>query len=136
MRTTLVILLFLLAPMAWAADLTVTVPSAAVPEALSRCDELRVTFKVRAAEWNNNLCATVFTRLGLRSFTASQEQADATQTITDAVQTAMSQFDANWPEPFVSAYCGDGTIDTEFGEECDDNNSIPGDGCDEACLNE
>lgn len=136
MRKTLATLLFLLAPMAMAADLTVTVPAAAVVDALSRCEELRVVYKVRAAEWSNDLCATVFTRMGLRNFTSSQETQDATQTITDAVADALSQFDADWAEPFTSAYCGDDTIDVEFGEECDDGNSVPGDGCDEACLNE
>lgn len=134
MRKAIALLLFLLAPMAWAADLIVTVPSAAVTDALARCEELRVVYRVRTAEWSNNLCATVFTRLGLRNFTSSQERQDATQTITDAVAGALSQFDADWVEPFTSAYCGDGTLDVEFGEECDDGNSTPGDGCDEACL--
>lgn len=136
MKKILTILMILTASASMAADLIVTVPAAAVPDALARCDELRVTYKVRAAEWDNDLCATVFTRLGLRNFTVSQERKDATQTVTDAVQTAIGQFDLDWAEPFVSAYCGDDIIDVEFGEECDDGNSTPGDGCDEQCLNE
>ena len=136
MKKALAALMFLAASMTMAADLTVTVPSAAVAGASDRCEELRLTFKVRAAEWDNDLCATVFTRIGLRGFVASQERKDSTQTITDAVAAALSQFDLDWAEPFTSAYCGDNTIDVEFGEECDDGNSTPGDGCDEQCLDE
>lgn len=33
-------------------------------------------------------------------------------------------------------YCGDGTLQTEFGEECDDGNTLPHDGCDAYCKRE
>lgn len=33
-------------------------------------------------------------------------------------------------------HCGDSTIQTSQGEECDDGNTINNDGCDENCLNE
>ena len=29
--------------------------------------------------------------------------------------------------------CGDGFLDPQVGEECDDGNVVPGDGCDQAC---
>ncbi len=32
--------------------------------------------------------------------------------------------------------CGDGVVQPEFGEECDDRNVFPGDGCDESCQEE
>ncbi len=35
---------------------------------------------------------------------------------------------------FLSGGCGDGFLDA--GEECDDANTVPGDGCNEFCLNE
>jgi cysteine-rich repeat protein len=34
-------------------------------------------------------------------------------------------------EPLIVPVCGDGTLDT--GEDCDDNNTINGDGCDSVC---
>lgn len=34
------------------------------------------------------------------------------------------------------AICGDGTLNITAGEECDDGNIIPGDGCDENCYDE
>src|SRR3989344_5330070 len=30
--------------------------------------------------------------------------------------------------------CGDGVIDTDFGEACDDGNAVSGDGCSAACA--
>lgn len=35
-----------------------------------------------------------------------------------------------------ASYCGDGIVNTEFSEECDDGNSKNGDGCTEACKQE
>lgn len=34
----------------------------------------------------------------------------------------------------TTAFCGDGTVDP--GEQCDDGNNIPGDGCNEVCVAE
>ncbi len=33
-------------------------------------------------------------------------------------------------------YCGDGILQTEYGEECDDGNNVSGDGCDSNCKTE
>jgi len=33
-------------------------------------------------------------------------------------------------------YCGDGIIQTEYGEECDDGNNVSGDGCNAVCQTE
>jgi len=35
-----------------------------------------------------------------------------------------------------SPYCGDGILQIEYGEECDDNNNVSGDGCDAVCKTE
>jgi len=34
----------------------------------------------------------------------------------------------------IDGYCGDGVIDSELGEECDDGNYVSGDGCDVGCI--
>lgn len=34
------------------------------------------------------------------------------------------------------SYCGDGEIDADSGEQCDDGNSVDGDGCNSACITE
>ncbi len=42
---------------------------------------------------------------------------------------------AAWALPSLAhAVCGDGLVDSDDGEECDDTNSDDGDGCDSACL--
>lgn len=135
-NTILAALLFLLATGAMGASLTVTIPQSAVPDATTRCEELRVSLRVLTASWSNDLCATIFTRMGLRNWVATQTRIDQTEVVDSAVGSALSQFDNDWVDPFTSSYCGDNTTDVEFGEECDDGNNIPGDGCDEQCLNE
>lgn len=34
----------------------------------------------------------------------------------------------------LGARCGDGVVQTDRGEQCDDNNTTSGDGCDATCL--
>ena len=133
MKRLILIALFLAAGLASAADLTVTVPSAAVPKAMEMCEVLRLELRVRAAEWGNDLCASIFTRIGLRVYVQRQERQGAQQAIDALVQAEIDQFDLDWAEPFVRAYCGDTITDVEFGDECDDGNTDPGDGCDQRC---
>lgn len=134
MKRLIALLLFLVAGTVSAADLTVTVPAAAVVDALTRCEELRVASRIRIGEYSNDLCATIFTRLGLYSFTVTGVRQDEAEIMEDAVNVAIAQFNADWPVPYVPALCGDGTLDTEFGEECDDGNLESGDGCDVDCV--
>ena len=136
MKRYLAMFLFLVAGFASAADLTVTVPASAVPKAVEMCELLRQEIRVRAGEWSNDLCATLFLRVGLRVYVDRFGRQGAQQTIDDAVQAEIDTYDTNWPVPYTAAYCGDGVTDIEFGEECDDGNTVPGDGCDEGCRNE
>ena len=133
MKRLIAIALFLAAGSLSAADLTVTVPSAAVTNAVEMCELLRVEVHVRASDWNNDLCATAFTRIGLRTVLLRYERQGQQQVVDDAVQTEVDDFDADWPVPYTPAQCGDGTLDAEFGEECDDGNLIDGDGCSRKC---
>lgn len=133
MRRLIAIVLFLVAGTVLAADLTVTVPAAAVAKATEMCDVLRTELHVRAADWPNDLCATMFTRIGLRVYVDRYERAGAQQTIDAAVQAEINLFDANWTPPYTAAYCGDDILDEEYGEQCDDGNNDNGDGCDFRC---
>ena len=133
MKRLIAIVLFMAASIAPAADLTVVVPSSAVPKAQEMCEVLRLELHVRAAEWSNDLCASIFTRIGLRVYVQRQERQGAQQLIDAAVQAEIEQFDADWAEPFTRAYCGDTITDVEFGEQCDDGGIEPGDGCDQRC---
>lgn len=133
MKRLIAIALFLVAGAVSAANLTVIIPSEAVPKGVEMCEILRNELRVRSSEWSNNLCATIFTRIGMRVYVARDERRGAQQTIDDLVQVEVDLFDTNWPKPFTRAVCGDGTLDTEFGEECDDDNVISGDGCSAKC---
>jgi cysteine-rich repeat protein len=136
MKRLIALVLFLAASLTAATDLTVTVPQAAVAKAVEMCDVIRVELRVRSTDWNNDTCASVFTRIGLRVYVQRQERQGQQQAVDDAVQAEVDLFDANWPVPFIRAYCGDGILDAEFGEECDDGGNEDGDGCSARCKNE
>jgi len=36
----------------------------------------------------------------------------------------------------AAGYCGDGVVDADLGEGCDDGNAVPGDGCSPTCISE
>lgn len=134
MRAILVILgLALLAPSARAADITITIPAAIVADAGVLCEALRVQLVVRAAEWTNKQCAEEFLRRGLRSFKAQASSDAARAAAVATVKADIATFDGNFPVQTPAA-CGDGTLDTEFGEQCDDGNTTSGDGCSAECF--
>ncbi len=118
-----------------AVDLTCTVPAAVVSRGVELCSELRLTLRVRAADWNNNVCATEFLRLGFLQAEKTSTRRAAQAAVRDAVTTAIDTFDARFPRT-PAAVCGDGTLDVEFGEECDDGDNDDGDGCGSRCKNE
>jgi cysteine-rich repeat protein len=69
----------------------------------------------------------------MRVYVGRVERRGVTQAIDAAVQAEIDLFDANWEPPFTRAVCGDGILDEEFGEECDDGNVVIGDGCSRKC---
>ena len=136
MKKAIALILFLVTGLASAANLIVVIPGSAVPKGVEMCEVLRQELRVRAADWSNDLCATIFTRVGMRVYVGRVERQGQQQTIDAAVDAEIALFDTNWPKPFTKAVCGDGILDTEFGEECDDGNNDSGDGCDVRCQTE
>ena len=133
MRRLIAVALFLAAGVASAANLTVVIPQPIVQKAQATCEILRNEVRVRASEWSNDLCATIFTRLGLRVYVARNMRQGQQQVLDALVDAEVADFDIKWAEPFTRAECGDDILDTEFGEECDDNNVNNGDGCSATC---
>ena len=125
----------LLACPASAVDFTCTLPNSLIVQAQGLCEELRVTLRVRSANWSNNICATQMLRLGLFEANRRSARAAAEVVAQQSVQTQVSAFESPWALPII-AVCGDGIIDIQFGEQCDDNNTGSGDGCSNACLTE
>ncbi len=124
--------LLLLPASALAVDLVCTVPAAQVSRAVELCEELRLNLGIRTSEWSNDVCATQFLRIGLREGEKRSTERASRQTVNNNVDLALETFKSNWPL-LVRASCSDGTLDTEFGEACDDGNQTNGDGCDEEC---
>ena len=126
--------------MAWpirAADLTCTVPpGAAVTKAIELCEVLRLRLSVRAADWDNDVCATEFLRIGLETGERTRARNEAAATTRTVVRDAVAAFRADHPPSVASAFCGDTIVDVEFGEECDDGNDVDGDGCSVDCQTE
>ncbi len=120
------------APTAFAASLTCELPAAYVSRGVELCEELRVRLHVRTADWSNDVCASEFLRIGLLKGDRDSTRREASRTVSDAVNDAVATFEASWPR-ITAATCGDGILDTEFGESCDDGNRVNGDGCDFQC---
>ena len=119
-----------------AANLTCVVPSAAITRALEMCEVLRLSMTIGSPNWSNDECATEFLRRGLRNFDAEFTRSEAQQAVRNDVRDTLLTFDTNYPVAVVEAFCSDGTVNSEFGEECDDGNLDNGDGCDDLCQTE
>jgi cysteine-rich repeat protein len=127
--------LILFSGTAQSADLTCTIPAANVTRGVELCEELRLKLRVRSSEWDNDVCATQFLRIGMVAGERVSATKTANTTVSGDVNDAVVLFQSTWARPTPVA-CGDGTLDTEFGEECDDGNSTNGDGCSDACVSE
>jgi cysteine-rich repeat protein len=136
MRYLIAFFILFFGSVATAATFNCTVPGAATADASAVCEQLRVELAVRTADWNNDQCATELARRGLREYHRVANRRSLEILASEDHGVAMESFDTNFPVQYTPAYCGDGTLDTEFGEECDDGNNDPGDGCDGGCGNE
>jgi len=116
-----------------AVDLVCSVPGPNVARASQLCAELRQALHIRSADWSNSICASQFLRLGLIQGEKSSTRRLFLTTVAETIGVAVDDFTLTWPPP-VAATCGDGILDAEFGEQCDDGNSIPGDGCTSCVL--
>ncbi len=116
-----------------AADLICVLPAAYVTRGVELCEELRLKLHIRSSEWDNDVCATQFLRIGLLTGDKASIKRASQITVNQAVNDAVDAFRIDWPS-LVAANCGDGTLDTEFGETCDDGNTDNGDGCDDSCI--
>jgi cysteine-rich repeat protein len=120
---------------ALAADIVMTVPDPAVPRIVELCQDLRLRLNIRVADWSNEVCATEAFRIGMREVDKRVETADVHAVTRTQVKDSLVVWDANFPRT-PAAFCGDNTLDVEFGEQCDDGNRIGGDGCDRSCQTE
>ena len=116
-----------------AATFEVTVPPGnATANAAVECDKIRLRDRVPAADWDNNACANVITRGGLRVETADSAQATRAASISactsdanNVFQTTMNDFDVDYPcstavpsctQGPPCSVCGDSVVVAEFGE--------------------
>ena len=110
-----------------------TIPTAAAPKALAICEALRVELRIAAEDWDRDPCATEFMRRGMRNFARSRARSAAQQTVNGAEQNEVNAFEADHGEGFTRTFCGDGVLQAEFGEACDDGNDVEDDGCMSNC---
>jgi cysteine-rich repeat protein len=128
-------LALLVAAPATAVDLVCTVPDAGVARAQELCTVLRTRARVRAADWTNTVCVNEVVRIGLLAVEHEVSTIAAKAARRAMVTDATNAFKANYPSALPAPVeCGDGTLDAEFGEECDDGNTESGDGCDAGCA--
>jgi len=108
------------------AQLTINVPTEAVPHLLEACDSL-VEQQQAKGDTTNEECALTLIRMGLRQLVLKETQ----KTANEAVKTKRAEVAGDFPNPLRPAVCGDDEVDG--GEECDDGNTVSGDGCDAGC---
>lgn len=134
MRTLFGLLLLMLALPASAADITISLSAEETAEAQALCNQLRT--ELRAKEWNYQICAKYFLRIGLRQYKAQKAENDVRDLARAAFRQTLQEFDGTFPQPFVQARCGDGSVDAFLNEQCDDGNNEDGDGCSADCQSE
>lgn len=134
MRLFLLLLVAVFAAPANAVNLTCVVPGPNVTRGVELCEELRQQLRVRSADWDNDVCASQFLRIGMLAGERQSTRRAASATVAGLVNDAVVTMQSTWPQP-TRAVCGDSTLDTEtpFLEECDDGNLTNGDGCDDGC---
>ena len=124
------LILCAVAPALAQTTLPVDIPTAeAVVTSADQCNRLRVALRIHTDDWTNPICATLMTRAGVRAQLVGDLDAQTQTFVNSARSTAdasrQSQLDTfdftDWPLPVEPVACGDGRVDTEFGEECDDS---------------
>ena len=121
-----------------AATLQIEVPNGVASDASAIC--LVVAAEAGLPVLTNQQCAQVMFNKMLRQYklkiVKAEQNAAARSTVDANVQAAMVSFDALVVHPVAVAACGDGVLDEHHGEQCDDGNTVSGDGCDLECQNE
>ncbi len=109
--------------MAASTEVPVTIDDSQLSVVAAMCDELGKRVDATAGTYTLSMC---FRKI-----------------VTDLGRvTALHQDGHRNPPPkdedgsVVHPRCGDGTINTDRSEQCDDGNNIPGDGCDPRCQTE
>ena len=136
MRFLLLLLALLIAGPSHADVFSCTVPRDFVARMGELCESLRVSVQVRPGGWSDDICVSELIRRSLLARERTAVRAASRRTVNDDVTTAVDDFNRDFPQDITRATCGDGTLDTEFGEQCDDGNTVDNDGCSESCQSE
>lgn len=110
-----------------------TIPTANEAQMAALCETFRTTHRIASAAWSIDDCTSEFMRRGARRYSRDVNRSAAVRAKDTAIKTNTDTFDAEHPEAFTRTTCGDGIVQGEFGETCDDGNRIQGDGC-SRCL--
>lgn len=129
MKALLIAIILLLPGISQAAVFVCTVPTAGETRMGQVCEVLRKQLHSRSADWSGHICASYLMAIGLEQVHAEKARNNAHETVRDAEGQARRDFRADHPSPVTKAFCGDGTTDTEYGEQCDDGNNDPNDTC-------
>ena len=135
-RLTLIALILLAPSVALGGTAVCTIPNPANATIVALCEEYRITNGISSTAWTLDDCASEFLRYGIEIIYLRSTKAAATIVLNDTVRDASTLFNSVFAPDWTLAQCGDGNVDTEFEEECDDGNTEDGDGCSADCLNE
>lgn len=110
------------------------IPTAAESAFSVMCEEFRTAHRIAEDDWNIGKCASEFMRRYARQYrqALAKQAAEATRDAT--IRTLVQALDDQISENFTRTTCGDGVLQMEYDEFCDDGNKVAGDGCDLDCL--
>lgn len=118
---------------ALAENLNIPVPDEKLPDFDAVCDIVKRQYSLKI-DVTRQQCGRVMMREVWRKYRRIVVLEAAQAAAQAQIDAALATFDADVPvPPGLRARCGDSTVDTHLGEECDDGNRAPNDGCNEDC---
>jgi cysteine-rich repeat protein len=122
--------------LAQAATLQVEIPDALIdPHGNNACSMVKVAYRLPDSTSLSD-CGRVMFYEAFRKYLREYRREFRRLQAQTNLEGDMSTIDGVLTFPVTQAVCGDSTIDTHLGEECDDGNTTSGDGCSAECRNE
>lgn len=124
--------LFIPAP-AQAADVLIFIPDAVLPFTDEICEVERLA-NTKPDTMTPMECLEMIVKEAVTAKYLAIQNRNTTRDIRAASLAQAEVLNNIWPDPLPDAACGDDHLDPEYGEECDDGNTVDNDGCDSSCT--
>jgi len=100
------------------------------------CNTFQANFRIADSDWSLDKCSTEFMERGAVVYAASVARSGAVLLKDSTVRSVIDDWNSKQVKTWTRTACGDGVVQSEYGETCDDGGLRPGDGCDADCQSE